>query len=66
MDEALRVALRIIGERAELVGRMAENGRQSDRLAVAQIYDARAAEYRQYADAIRRVMLQSLDPSPPE
>ncbi|MGY3444767.1 MULTISPECIES: chemotaxis protein CheB [unclassified Bradyrhizobium] len=65
VDEALRVALRIIGERAELVQRMADDGRQSGRLAVAEMYDARAAEYREYADMIRRVVLQSLDPKPP-
>jgi two-component system, chemotaxis family, protein-glutamate methylesterase/glutaminase len=62
VDEAMRVALRIIEERAELVHRMAEDGRQSGRVAVARMYDARAAEYRRYADVIRRVMLQTLDP----
>jgi two-component system chemotaxis response regulator CheB len=66
VDEALRVALRIIGERAELVQRMADDGRQSGRVAVAQMYDRRAAEYREYANMIRRVMLQSLDPEPPK
>jgi two-component system chemotaxis response regulator CheB len=66
VDEALRVALRIIEERAELVHRMAEDGRQSGRVAVARMYDARAAEYRENADVIRRVMLQSLDPERPE
>jgi two-component system chemotaxis response regulator CheB len=66
VDEAMRVALRIIEERAELVHRMAENGRHRGRLAVAQMYDARASEYREYADMIRRVMLQSLDPEPPK
>jgi len=66
VDEALRVALRIIGERAELVQRMAEDGRQSGRVAVALMYDARAAEYREYADMIRRVMLESLDPERPK
>ncbi len=64
VDEALRVALRIIEERAELVQRMAEDGRQSGRRAVAEMYDSRAAEYREYADMIRRVVLQSLDPTP--
>lgn len=64
VDEAMRVALRIIEERAELVTRMAADGRESGRLAVAKIYEARAAEYRAYADMIRRVMLQSLDPAP--
>ncbi len=64
VDEALRVALRIIEERAELVHRMADDGRHSGRMAVAQMYDARAAEYREYANLIRRVMLESLDPKP--
>ncbi|MCP3373621.1 chemotaxis protein CheB [Bradyrhizobium cajani] len=63
VDEALRVALRIIEERAELVHRMAADGRRSGRLAVAEMYEARAAEYREYADMIRRVVLQSLDPA---
>ncbi|WP_439368393.1 chemotaxis protein CheB [Bradyrhizobium sp. DASA03120] len=62
VDEALRVALRIIEERAELVHRMAEDGRRSGRPAVAEMYARRAAEYREYADMIRRVVLQSLDP----
>jgi two-component system, chemotaxis family, protein-glutamate methylesterase/glutaminase len=64
VDEALRVALRIIQERAELVRRMAEDARNSGRLAVAQIYQSRAVEYLSYADMIRRVMLKSLDPQP--
>ncbi|MEY9128429.1 chemotaxis protein CheB [Bradyrhizobium yuanmingense] len=63
VDEALRVALRIIEERAELVQRMAADGQRSGRAAVAEMYDARALEYREYADMIRRVVLQSLDPS---
>jgi two-component system, chemotaxis family, protein-glutamate methylesterase/glutaminase len=62
VDEALRVALRIIEERAELVHRIAEDGRRGGRAAVARMYDTRAAEYRQYADMIRRAVLQSLDP----
>ncbi|MBV8925639.1 MAG: chemotaxis protein CheB, partial [Bradyrhizobium sp.] len=66
VDEALRVALRIIEERAELVHRMAQDGRHSGRAAVAQMYDARAAEYREYADMIRRVVLQSLEPKAPK
>lgn len=61
VDEALRVALRIIEERAELVQRMAADGRRSGRTAVAEMYEARAVEYREYADMIRRVVLKSLD-----
>ncbi len=61
VDEALRVALRIIEERAELVQRMASDGRRSGRAAVAEMYEARAVEYREHADMIRRVVLKSLD-----
>jgi two-component system, chemotaxis family, protein-glutamate methylesterase/glutaminase len=60
VDEALRVALRIIEERAELVQRMAEDGRAMGRRAVAEMYDARAAEYREYADLIRQAVLRAL------
>ena len=65
VDEALRVALRIIGERAELVTRMAEDGRANGRDAVATMYDDRALEYRHYADTIRRVVLMSMAPMAP-
>lgn len=66
VDEALRVALRIIEERAELVRRMAEDGRQSGRRAVAEMYDARAAEYKDHADIIRQAVLRSFDQTPQE
>jgi two-component system, chemotaxis family, protein-glutamate methylesterase/glutaminase len=65
VDEAMRVALRIIEERAELVTRMAEEGRRSGRRAVAQMYDLRATEYREYADLIRKAVLGSLQPAEP-
>lgn len=66
IDEALRVALRIIEERAELVTRMAEDGRKSGRRSVAEMYQERAEEYRRYAETIRRAVLLSMgraDPS---
>lgn len=63
VDEALRVALRIVEERAELVARMARDGRNSGRPAVAEMYDERATEYREYAETIRRAVLLSL-PTP--
>lgn len=66
VDEALRIALRIIEERAELVHRMAADGRQSGRRAVAEMYDTRAAEYRHYAEVIRQAVLRSLEPAAPE
>lgn len=62
VDEALRVALRVIEERAELVARMAQDGRRSGRRAVAELYDERALEYRQYAETLRRAVLQSMEP----
>jgi len=63
VDEALRVALRVIEERAELVSRMAEDGRNAGRRAIAEMYQERGEEYRRYADTIRRAVLMSL-PSP--
>jgi two-component system chemotaxis response regulator CheB len=66
VDEALRVALRIIEERAELVARMADDGRQSGRKAVAEMYDGRAREYRAHANTIREAVLLSLDRPQPQ
>src|SRR3712207_4050877 len=65
VDEAMRVALRVIEERAELVSRMAQDRRQSGRRAVAEMYEDRATEYRQYADVLRRAVLQSMTPPRP-
>ena len=64
VDEALRVALRIIEERAELVSRMAEEGRESGRRAVAEMYQERAKEYRQHADTLRKAALLAFDGQP--
>jgi two-component system, chemotaxis family, protein-glutamate methylesterase/glutaminase len=66
VDEALRVALRIIEERAELVHRMAEDGRKTGRRAVAEMYDERSSEYRRYADIIREAVLLKLPFSGPQ
>lgn len=60
VDEALRVALRIIEERAELVARMADDGRRTGRSAVAEMYEERAREYRTYAETIRQVVLRTM------
>jgi two-component system chemotaxis response regulator CheB len=65
VDEALRVALRVIEERAELVTRMAADGWNSGRRVVAELYEERAAEYRRYADTIRRAVLMSMAPTTP-
>src|SRR5262249_58865333 len=64
VDEALRVALRIIEERAELVRRMADDARLNGRSSVAEMYQARAVEYREQAEIIRRAVLGSFDPKP--
>ena len=66
VDEALRVALRIIEERAELVHRMAEDGRKTGRRAVAEMYDERSVEYRRYADIIREAVLLKLPSNGPQ
>ena len=65
VDEALRIALRVIEERAELVERLAQDGRRSGRSAVAELYESRAAEYRANAETIRRAILLSLPPPEP-
>ncbi len=65
VDEALRVALRIIEERAELVTRMAEDGRRNGRHAVAEMYGDRAREYRRHADTVRRALLPGSGRHPP-
>ncbi|WP_407158651.1 chemotaxis protein CheB [Bradyrhizobium sp. STM 3557] len=64
IDEAMRVALRIIDERVQLVRRMAEDARRHGRSAVAEMYEARAEEYRRYSEVIRQAVLKSLDPLP--
>ncbi|HYZ62423.1 MAG TPA: hypothetical protein VE650_08205, partial [Acetobacteraceae bacterium] len=65
VDEALRVALRIIEERAELVTRLAEDARNSARRVMAEMYEERAVEYRRYAETIRRAVLLSMAPFQP-
>ncbi len=65
VDEALRVALRIIEERAELVERLSRDGRAAGRQAVAEMYEERAKEYRHYAETIRRAVLLSMAPPQP-
>lgn len=59
IDEAMRVALRIIEERAELVQQMADDAARAGRRSVAEMYRERASEYRQYSDTLRRAVLLS-------
>lgn len=60
VDEAMRVALRIIEERAELVGRMGRNAERAGRSAMAQMYQDRAEEYRVHADTLREGVILSM------
>jgi two-component system chemotaxis response regulator CheB len=59
VDEALRVALRIMEERAVLTEKMAEDARRSGRAAAAGSYDERVNESRSYADILRRAIDKS-------
>jgi two-component system chemotaxis response regulator CheB len=61
VDEAMRVALRIIEERAELVSRMGRDASELGRMATADMYFRRAVEYRSYADTLRQAVLRSME-----
>ncbi|AUX78605.1 chemotaxis protein CheB [Sinorhizobium fredii] len=57
VDEAMRVALRIIEERVTLSEKMAEDARRSGRDAAAAVNSRRADEGREHAETLRRAML---------
>jgi len=57
VDEAMRLALRVLEERAVLSGQMAEEARRSGRLAAAQISDDAAARSREAAEVLRNAVL---------
>ena len=61
VDEAVRVAMRIMEERVTLVERMAKDARDTGRSAVAELYEQRADEYRRYASTLREAALLSLE-----
>lgn len=60
VEEAIRIALRVMEERLELVDRMARDARATGRLAVAELYEQRAVEYRRYAATLRGAAILSL------
>lgn len=60
VDEAVRVALRIVEERAELVSRMGKDAAEAGRTGMAEMYDGRAAEYRRYAETLRAAVLKTI------
>ena len=60
VDQAMRVALRMMEERVTLVTRMAQDARETGRNAVAELYEARAEEYARYATILREAAISSL------
>jgi two-component system, chemotaxis family, protein-glutamate methylesterase/glutaminase len=64
VDEALRIAMRVMEERLELVERMARDARATGRIAVAELYESRATEYRRYAQTLRDATLSAQQPAP--
>ncbi|WP_206020796.1 chemotaxis protein CheB [Roseococcus sp. SYP-B2431] len=54
VGDAIRIAMRLMEERVELVSRMSRDARESGRPAVAELYEARAVEYAGYAATLRR------------
>ena len=58
--KAVRVAMRIMEERVTLVERMALDARDTGRAAVAELYEARATEYRGYATTLRDAAVASM------
>lgn len=60
VDEAMRIALRVMEERVTLVTRMAEDARKTGRQAVAELYEARAEEYARYATVLRQAAIEAM------
>jgi two-component system chemotaxis response regulator CheB len=60
IDEAVRIAMRLMEERVELVDRMSREARASGRHAVAELYEDRANEYRRHAGTLREAALLSM------
>jgi two-component system chemotaxis response regulator CheB len=57
VEEALRVALRVMEDRALLVRTMAADAAAAGRAFVAELYQAREVEYAAYAETLRRAVL---------
>jgi two-component system, chemotaxis family, protein-glutamate methylesterase/glutaminase len=60
VQDAMRIALRVMEERVTLVTRMAADARQTGRNAVAELYEARAVEYGRYAAILREAAIEAL------
>ena len=59
IDDAMRIALRVMEERVTLVTRMAKDARDTGRNAVAELYEARAIEFQRYALLLREAALET-------
>lgn len=62
VDEAMRIALRVLDERVTLVSRMAVDAKKNGRTAAAEMYRGRVEEYRRYAETIREAVMLRLAP----
>lgn len=60
IDEAIRVAMRMMEERVILVERMASDARDTGRDAIADLYEARGIEYRRHATTLRDAAIASM------
>jgi two-component system chemotaxis response regulator CheB len=60
VEEAMRIALRVMEERVTLVKRMAEDARATGRGAVAELYEERCREYGRYAGVLRQAAVDVL------
>jgi two-component system chemotaxis response regulator CheB len=61
VDQAMRIALRVMEERLSLVVRMAEDARRTGRDAVADLYQSRAEEYGHYASVLRDASIAAMN-----
>jgi two-component system chemotaxis response regulator CheB len=61
VDEAIRVALRIIEERAALTQKMAQDAHRNGRIRTAAQWDERVREYRTYAETLRQAAIKAED-----
>ena len=64
VDEAMRVALRIIEERADLIARMGRDAETAGRSGIADDYLQRARDYRAQAEVLRQALIQLMELKP--
>ncbi len=57
VDEAIRIAMRVLDERARLIESMAEESMRCGRTSIGKDFQARAQEYRSRADVLRKAGL---------